>query len=555
MKIPFQAFSKALSVVAVAGIGLLSSSSVSAQALVHRYSFNGSASDSIGGANGSVIGNVTFSTMPTVNGAAVFAGGTSKTNPGYISLPAATVNTLQNATLEMFTTNFTIPNDNYGATSGFYQALFSVASPLGNTTNYLILSPNRAGPCLGIGERINNAAEQTIVAHDPLPASYGNHIVDLVFSGFSGIGSTGTETIYVDGTQVAQAQTVYSFAKIASGSGGAPVVGIGGGSPFNDPTFQGSMSEVRIYDGALTQAQLQAEITAGPAAFGYVPGLHLAAPAVSPVTTNTATVDWTSSNAASTTVNYGMTAAYGATTSGAATAFTHSVNLAGLAPGTTYHYQVVSQDIYGQTQTSADSTFTTVAPPLTLSTPAALAMTSTTAVIGWTSSNTADATVSYGTSASYGSTATGTAGVTAHSVTLAGLAPFTLYHYQVTSKDAYGQTQSSPDATFVTASASGPRLSIGKATIQKVNDQDVVTVTVGNTGGTAASGVNITTARLGAITSAMPLPVSVGAVPAMGTATASVAFPAQASGTSVLLQIVAASPSGNVSGAIRLKMP
>jgi hypothetical protein len=78
---------------------------------------------------------------------------------------------------------------------------------------------------------------------------------------------------------------------------------------------------------------------------------------------------------------------------------------------------------------------------------------------------------------------------------------------------------------------------------------------VGNTGGTAASGVNITTARLGAITSATPLPVSVGTVPSMGTATASVAFPAQASGKSILLQIVATSPTGTASGAIRLTMP
>jgi hypothetical protein len=350
---------KAALPVAIVGAALLTTQPVGAQALIHRYSLNGGAADSIGGANGAAVGNVTIAAMPTVNGAAVFAGGTSSAAPSYISLPTTTVSALQNATVEFFTTDFTIPNTNSGVQGGQFQTLFSVATPYGNISNYVILAANRAGSGLGTGAKVNGGAETVLAAHDPLPPDYGNHTVALVYSGFSGIGSTGTETLYVDGAQVAQTTTTLSFAAVASGTGGISVVGIGGGSPFNDPTFQGSMSEVRIYDDALTPVALKAEVTAGPAVFGYQPTLQVASVSVSGVQTAQATVGWATNNAASTTVLYGTSAAYGSTATGAATAFTHSVILSGLTPGTTYHYQVVSTDIYGQTVTSGDQNFTT----------------------------------------------------------------------------------------------------------------------------------------------------------------------------------------------------
>ena len=235
-----------------------------AQTLTHRYSFNGNASDSVGGANGTVVGGVTFQGDPnSANGEADFPGGSSSSNPAYISLPLSTVNTLQNATIELYTTNF-------DSSGGAFQALFSVANKYNgsSTVNYSILSSNRAGAGIGTGARINNGGETVIAAANPLPDGFEDHVVDLVYSGFTRIGSVGTETIYFDGSQVAQGQTVFSLADVASGSGGIGTVGIGGGSPFNDPTFIGGMNEFRIYNGALTAAQIGVNINAGPGVVG-----------------------------------------------------------------------------------------------------------------------------------------------------------------------------------------------------------------------------------------------------------------------------------------------
>ena len=203
----------------------------------------------------------------SVNGEADFPGGSSSVNPAYISLPTSTVSGLQNATIELFTTSF-------DSTGGAFQPLFSVASKYNNLTNYSILSPNRGGAGMGTGARINNGAETVVASPDPLPDGLENHVVDLVYSGFTRVGSMGTETIYLDGSQVAQGQTVFSFADVASGNGGIGAVGVGGGSPFNDPTLLGGLNEFRIYNGALTANQINLNINAGPG----VVAVNVAAP-------------------------------------------------------------------------------------------------------------------------------------------------------------------------------------------------------------------------------------------------------------------------------------
>jgi hypothetical protein len=253
--------------VPLVALALLLTPPALAQSLTHRYSFiNGDATDSVDGMNGTVLGNVTFQTDPDnpgANGNAVFGGGNSSSNPGYISLPTSTVSSLQNATLEMFTTGFDAsiqPN---------FEALFAVSSAFPDTSNYTVLAANRDGTQLGTGSRTGGGPETVVAGADPLPD--GVHVVDLVYSGFSGIGSTGLETLYLDGFQVAQGQTVFSFADVAAGPGGIATVGIGGGSPFGDPTFQGSLNEVRLFNGALTQDEITADVNTGPGDLGFTP--------------------------------------------------------------------------------------------------------------------------------------------------------------------------------------------------------------------------------------------------------------------------------------------
>ena len=261
-----------------AAAALLGAGPAGAQTLLHRYSMNGDARDSVGNAPGQVVGNVTFTTAPGVNGVATFPGGNSSGSPkppSFLRLPASTVSGLQNATVEIFTTRFSGGAPYVGDSNGYYQALFDVSNAYLDgkfQTNYVLLTVNRdplnrAGSGLGIDARVSNGPDTTVAAGFPLPIKGG--LVTLVFSGFTRPGGMGVETIYLDGALVARCGTAFSLAAVASAKGGdGPVgidtVGIGGGSPFKDPTFNGEVTEVRLWSGALSPAQVQAEYAAGP---------------------------------------------------------------------------------------------------------------------------------------------------------------------------------------------------------------------------------------------------------------------------------------------------
>ncbi|HJU41525.1 MAG TPA: Ig-like domain-containing protein, partial [Vicinamibacterales bacterium] len=78
------------------------------------------------------------------------------------------------------------------------------------------------------------------------------------------------------------------------------------------------------------------------------------------VTKNTATISWTTNEAANSQVEYGLTTAYGNfSTLDGALVTTHSTVLSGLSDGKQYHYRVRSRDQAGNLAISADATFTT----------------------------------------------------------------------------------------------------------------------------------------------------------------------------------------------------
>ncbi|OGS27358.1 MAG: hypothetical protein A2297_03000 [Elusimicrobia bacterium RIFOXYB2_FULL_48_7] len=80
------------------------------------------------------------------------------------------------------------------------------------------------------------------------------------------------------------------------------------------------------------------------------------------LTATSANITWTTDEAATSRVEYGLTASYGfLTTLDASLVTSHSVSLAGLVVGTQYHYRVISQDASANIVTSADATFTTSA--------------------------------------------------------------------------------------------------------------------------------------------------------------------------------------------------
>jgi hypothetical protein len=176
---------------------------------------------------------------------------------------------------------------------------------------------------------------------------------------------------------------------------------------------------------------------------------------------------WTTNEASSSVVEYGSTTAYGTSSSNATLVTSHSMTLTGLAASAVYHYRVRSTDAAGNAAVSGDFAFTTSATPDTtppiLTSITAGSITSTAAVIAWTTNEAANTRVDYGTTTAYGvSTTLNATLVTAHTAALAGLQAATVYHYRVRSADAAGNVALSGDATFTTTQApdtTGPTIS------------------------------------------------------------------------------------------------
>ena len=96
---------------------------------------------------------------------------------------------------------------------------------------------------------------------------------------------------------------------------------------------------------------------------------------------------------------------------------------------------------------------------LTLSDITVSAIAATGATINWNTSKGTDSHVTYGATASYGSVSTsGSDPVTSHTVNLTGLAPSSIYHYKVVSRDALGTVTESGDFTLTTPAGTGSQI-------------------------------------------------------------------------------------------------
>lgn len=213
----------------------------------------------------------------------------------------------------------------------------------------------------------------------------------------------------------------------------------------------------------------------------------ITAPAISAVTAgaiagDTATITWTTDEASSSQVEYGLTTTYGSLdTLDVGLVTSHSRTLSLLAGSTTYHYRVLSRDAAGNLAVGADATFTTAADITvpTVSDRTAGAVTANAVHITWTTDEASDSQVEYGTTAAYGSTTTLDGSlVTAHDVQISGLVPGTLYHYRILSRDVDGNLQTTADDTFTTTSSGG-----GTVNVAGSNDDD------GHCGAGSASGL------------------------------------------------------------------
>lgn len=164
-------------------------------------------------------------------------------------------------------------------------------------------------------------------------------------------------------------------------------------------------------------------------------------PAVVLVTHNSATIEWTTDEIATSIVHYGLEASLPDSIVDSSFVKNHSVTLINLVPDTLYYYQVSSKDPSGNGPSYSDTLdLTTLAAPDTLPPTIVLGpihsgITHNQAIISWLTDEIATSIVQYGPSKLYGSKKTDSDFVQDHRVILTNLEDSTLYYYRVGSVD------------------------------------------------------------------------------------------------------------------------
>jgi hypothetical protein len=126
-----------------------------------------------------------------------------------------------------------------------------------------------------------------------------------------------------------------------------------------------SVSNLAVVANAQAAPEIYRAVLESPAVPPVISAINVA------VTSTTAVVSWQTDVTATSTVNYGLTSAYGATVSNTNPVTSHQLSLVGLVCNTTYHYQISSAaSPSGAVGVSPNATFTTaactvpVAPPV-----------------------------------------------------------------------------------------------------------------------------------------------------------------------------------------------
>jgi hypothetical protein len=237
-------------------------------ALRNRYSFTSDASDSVGGANGTVVDPGT----PT----AVFAGGkldlsanVGESSNGivgdaYVNLPNGVVSAAANAgtagqvTIEIWAQSST--NRNWAAlfTAGNSNGGEDQASG-GNNTDYVQLIPQNGanGRIRATTHAAGNGAEGFVDFGSAMSTTQTTHFVSVINQNG---GLPGTITMYIDGALIGSAP-------VATGLNVGAMNDVNvwlGRSQWPDSIFDGSYDEVRIYDTALSAAAIATDFQLGP---------------------------------------------------------------------------------------------------------------------------------------------------------------------------------------------------------------------------------------------------------------------------------------------------
>ncbi|HEV2208889.1 MAG TPA: LamG-like jellyroll fold domain-containing protein [Verrucomicrobiae bacterium] len=212
--------------------------------LTHRYSFTSDASDSIGGANGTLMGSA------TISGGQVVLDGSGGT---YVDLPGDIINiaTNQSVTIEAWVTFGDVPGwsrlFDFGAAGGSTEFYMAPAGP-GNGGEHRSISENFAG-----GQTIDWQGAWT---------NLSVHVTCVLDP------PTGTLAFYKNGVlEYARYDASAPLSLVATN-----LAVLGESLVAADPYMPGSIDEFRIYSGALTAPEIAVSDLNGPNSTSHSPG-------------------------------------------------------------------------------------------------------------------------------------------------------------------------------------------------------------------------------------------------------------------------------------------
>jgi uncharacterized protein YjdB len=219
---------------------------LSAQTLLHRYSFVSDASDSVGSANGTLVAPNGGSSA-SINNGLTLPGGGGPGYSGYVSLPAGILTNTRSLTVECWATQ---------STQNGWAELWNFNN---GTGQYIGFIPYPANNNNNMSMAIKNNNESDALSGDQFPVGSEQYVA-VTFDTNTLVGS-----LYTNGSLIASVK-VPDNTYIPGTFGGASgtLNNYLGQDPWPDPQFQGTIYEFRIWDGVVSQRYLSASALAGP---------------------------------------------------------------------------------------------------------------------------------------------------------------------------------------------------------------------------------------------------------------------------------------------------
>lgn len=173
--------------------------------------------------------------------------------------------------------------------------------------------------------------------------------------------------------------------------------------------------------------------------------------------TSTATISWSTNETATSTLYYGLTSSYGSSETNNSGVTSHSYDLSGLTPNTTYYFQIETADSSGNISTSSDLFLTDALPDESGPTFSDISTSTTgsSATISWQTNEESTSVLVYSPGPIYRFSTSTNSATTSHQFTISDLPSCTTFNFKLAGVDSLDNSATSSAYSFVTSGCTG----------------------------------------------------------------------------------------------------